>query len=40
MDFYTRDLETIAKVNLKDDSLLSNIIYSKENKTSKKYAYR
>ena len=32
MDFYTRDLETIAKANLKDDSLLSNIIYSKENK--------
>jgi len=36
MDFYTRDLETIAKVNLKDDSLLSNIIYSKENKNRQK----
>ena len=36
MDFYTRDLETIAKANLKDDSLLSNIIYSKENKNRQK----
>ena len=36
MDFYTRDLETIAKVNLKDDSLLSNIIYPKENKNRQK----
>ena len=36
MDFYTRDLETIAKTNLKDDSLLSNIIYSKENKNRQK----
>ena len=36
MDFYTRDLETIAKADLKDDSLLSNIIYSKENKNRQK----
>ena len=36
MDFYTRDLETIAKATLKDDSLLSNIIYSKENKNRQK----
>lgn len=36
MDFYTRDLEIIAKVNLKDDSLLSNIIYPKENKNRQK----
>ena len=36
MDFYTRDLENIAKVDLKDDSLLSNIIYSKENKNRQK----
>ena len=36
MDFYTKDLETIAKANLKDDSLLSNIIYSKENKNRQK----
>ena len=36
MDFYTKDLETIAKANLKDDSLLSNIIYSKTNKNRQK----
>ena len=36
MDFYTRDLENIAKADLKDDSLLSNIIYSKENKNRQK----
>ena len=36
MDFYTKDLETIAKANLKDDSLLSNIIYSKANKNRQK----
>lgn len=36
MDFYTKDLETIAKANLKDDSLLSNIIYSKVNKNRQK----
>lgn len=36
MDFYTRDLENIAKADLKDDSLLSNIIYSKENKNHQK----
>ena len=36
MDFYTRDLETIAKANIKEDSLLSNIIYSKENKNRQK----
>ena len=36
MNFYTRDLETIAKADLKDDSLLSNIIYSKENKNRQK----
>ena len=36
MDFYTRDLETIVKADLKDDSLLSNIIYSKENKNRQK----
>ena len=31
MDFYTKDLEKIAKVDLKDISLLANIIYHKEN---------
>ena len=36
MDFYTKDLETIAKANLKDNSLLSNIIYSKVNKNRQK----
>ena len=36
MDFYTRDLETITKANLKDDSLLSSIIYPKENKNRQK----
>ena len=36
MDFYTKDLEIIAKADLKDDSLLSNIIYSKENKNRQK----
>lgn len=36
MDFYTRDLETIINADLKDDSLLSNIIYSKENKNRQK----
>ena len=36
MDFYTRDLETIINADLKDNSLLSNIIYSKENKNRQK----
>lgn len=36
MDFYTKDLEIIAKTNLKDNSLLSNIIYSKANKNRQK----
>ena len=36
MDFYTKDLEIIAKTNLKDNSLLSNIIYSKTNKNRQK----
>ena len=36
MDFYTRDLETIAKADLKDESLLSNIIYPKESKNRQK----
>ena len=36
MDFYTKDLEKIAKSDLKDTSLLANIIYPKENKNRKK----
>ena len=36
MDFYTKDLEKIAKSDLKDTSLLANIIYSKENKNRQK----
>ena len=36
MDFYTKDLEKIAKVDLKDTSLLANIIYPKENKNRQK----
>ena len=36
MDFYTKDLENITKADLKDDSLLSNIIYSKANKNRQK----
>ena len=36
MDFYTKDLEKISKVDLKDTSLLANIIYPKENKNRQK----
>lgn len=36
MDFYTKDLEKITKSDLKDTSLLANIIYPKENKNRKK----
>ena len=35
-DFYIKDLDKIAKVDLKDESLLSNIIYPKESKNRQK----
>ena len=36
MDFYIKDLDKIAKADLKDESLLSNIIYPKESKNRQK----